>query len=98
MDAHEYVLDTTASNLAKIALQERYPAKGYVVNTKSEMIVYILEGKVGLDKNDNEVTLEKGDAALVKINEKYSWQPDGEVSLLIFSTPSWTPDQQKIAE
>lgn len=96
MNIHDYVLDTTTSNLAKITLQERYPTNGYVINTKSEMIVYILEGRVRLDKNDNEVTLEKGDAVLVKINEKYSWQPEPEVSLLIFSTPGWTSDQQMV--
>lgn len=96
MDAYEYILDTDVSNLAKIALQERYPQKGYVVNRRSEMIVYILDGKVSLSKSDNEITLEKGDVVLVKINEKYSWQPDPEALLLIFSTPKWNLDQQEV--
>lgn len=96
MDVQEYILDTNDSNLAKINLRTRYPENGYAMNTKSEMVVYILTGKVFLNKNNQDIVLMGGDAVLVKTNEKYFWRPDPEVLIAIFSTPPWSSDQQVI--
>jgi mannose-6-phosphate isomerase class I len=96
MNVQNYILDTDTSNVAKITLNARYPEKGQALNTESEMVVYVLEGKVILNKNGEEITLEKEAVVLIKTQEKYFWQPNPEASLLIFSTPLWTSEQQRI--
>ncbi len=48
--AKDFPIDSTRSNISKIELTTRYPETGYALNTKSEMVVYVLEGKVVLDR------------------------------------------------
>lgn len=91
----DFPLDTSASNLSEIKLTSRYPEEGYVLNTVSEMTVYILDGSVSFNTETESKVLDKGSVLLLKINQPYFWQPLGEVTLLIFSAPSWTPDQQR---
>ena len=91
MKVKDFSIETNSSNISEIVLTERYPEQGFVLNTKSEMVVYILNGKAYYNQ---ETILETGSVILVKTNEKYYWQPIEKVTLLIFSTPPWTPEQQ----
>ncbi len=91
MKVKDFPIDTNSSNISEIVLTERYPEQGFSINTKSEMVVYVLNGKVHYNQ---ETILETGSVILVKINEKYYWQPIEKVTLLIFSTPPWTLEQQ----
>ena len=93
----DFPLDTGSSNLSEIILEARYPEIGDALNAESEMTAYILDGEVVLTVESLETLLRKGDAALIGKNRKYHWQPKGEVALLIFSTPPWTPEQQRTA-
>jgi hypothetical protein len=93
MKVKDFPIDTNSSNISEIVLTKRYPEQGFALNTKSEMVVYVLNGKVHYNQ---EAILETGSIILVKINEKYYWQPIGKVTLLIFSTPPWTPEQQTL--
>jgi len=94
--AKDFPLKTTFSNLSKIILSSRYPTAGYALNTKVEMTVFILSGKVSLTVQNKKKILIKNSAVLIKSNQKYFWQPQKKVTLLIFSTPPWTPKQQKV--
>ncbi len=93
--AKDFSIDTDRSNLSAIELSGRYPEIGYAMNTKSEMVVYILEGKIMLDRGAKK-TLNKGAVALIKKGEKYFWFPKENTTLLIFSSPPWTSEQQRL--
>lgn len=92
-----FPLKTKKSNLAEIELISRYPQKGYVLNTKAEMIIYILKGKTLLNLNGEDLNLNKGSVVLIKTTQKYYWKPRPSVTLLIFSTPPWTSRQQRVS-
>jgi hypothetical protein len=94
-DAKDFKLETASSNVSKIILSARYPDKGYILNTKSEMVVYVLDGTTVLAREQRK-TLHQGSVVLIKKGEKYFWQPRGSTTLLIFSTPPWTPGQQRL--
>ena len=91
----DFPLDSTKSNISEIKLTSRYPEEGHVLNTVSEMTVYILDGSVSFNTENESIILNKGSVLLVKINQPYFWQPLDEVTLLIFSAPAWTPEQQR---
>jgi mannose-6-phosphate isomerase-like protein (cupin superfamily) len=92
----DFPIDSDKSNVSKIVLRSRYPENGHAINTESEMIVYILNGSTELTQETTTVLHAQNDVVLVKSNTPYFWQPKGEVTLLIVSTPPWTPEQQKI--
>ncbi len=94
----DFPLKTKNSNISEIRLTGRYPEKGCALNKVSEMVVYVLKGKVALTIDKKNSTLEKGSVVLVKKNQKYFWIPKSSVTLLIFSTPPWMVEQQKIVE
>lgn len=96
MTVTDFPIDSSKSNISKIVLKDRYPESGCAINTESEMIVYILEGSVGLSQDATGTLYEAGDVVLIKQNSAYFWQPYDKVSLLIVSTPPWTHEQQKI--
>lgn len=91
----DFPLKTKKSNISEIRLNRRYPEKGFVVNTKSEMTVYVLKGKTILHLEGKNTSLGKGSVILVKVNQKYYWTPKQSVTLLIFSNPPWKIEQQK---
>lgn len=95
--AKDFPLDTARANVSKIELSARYPEAGYALNTKSEMVVYVLDGAAVLVREKRR-KLRKDSVALIKAGEKYFWQPHDSVTLLIFSTPPWTSDQQRLLQ
>ena len=94
--AKDFPLDTTKSNVSKIDLSTRYPETGFALNTRSEMVVYVLDGTTQLYCGEKR-TVHKGAVILIKKGEKYFWQPHGKVTLLIFNTPPWVPEQQRFS-
>lgn len=92
----DFPLKTKNSNISEIRLTERYPKKGFALNKISEMVVYILKGKVILNLNKRNSVLERGSVVLVKKNQKYHWTPKSTATLLIFCTPPWIAEQQKM--
>lgn len=94
--AVDFNLPMEESNVAEINLSERYPAEGFTLNTKSKMIVRVLEGGVTFICDDESIFLPKDSVVLVETNKKYAWEPKPEVSLFIVSIPPWTADQAEI--
>lgn len=82
-------------NVAKITLTSRYPEKGFALNKQSDMLVYILEGAVEFFCKEEDVKIElgAGSTILVEKNKTYCWIPQGSVTMLVISSPAWTPEQ-----
>src|SRR4051812_30679495 len=93
--AIEISLPTAALNVAEILLTSRYPATDLALNTKSEMVVRILEGETDFTCEGETVRLPKGSTVLVQANRPYYWQPNGSVTLYVVSSPPWTSDQHR---
>lgn len=93
--AVDIMLPTSAVNAAEISLTSRYPERGYSLNTKSEMIVRVLEGDVEFESEGESVALPAGSTVLVQRGRPYCWKPKNFVKLFVFSTPPWTPEQYK---
>ena len=98
MEVIEFSLKSNNSNLAKVFLKGRYPEKGVALNTKCEMTIYVLEGSVVLQGENNEDEYLAGTAVVIPVGQKYYWKPQPTVTLLIFSTPTWTSEQQQILD
>ena len=88
-------LPTTTANAAEITLTERYPENGFALNTRSEMIVRILEGGVVFICDGSEKILQEGSVIIVPINKPYCWMPQEYVKLYTVSTPPWTAEQHR---
>ncbi len=95
MNVKEFELGSVHANLAEIKLSGRYPEKGMVANTNSEMTVYIIKGSVVFLTETGHETFNEGAALVVPIGKKYAWQPIPDATILIFSCPPWTPEQQE---
>ncbi len=94
--AVDFTLPIEESNVAEIHLSERYPTIGFARNTKSKMIVRVLEGGVVFACEGETVFLPKGAVVLVETNKPYAWEPKSEVTLYIVSIPPWTPEQAEL--
>ena len=90
----DFSFPVDAMNMAEITLEVRYPESGSVSNMASDMIVYVLDGKVELTIESRKIDLDKGSAVCILKNQKYFWTPNKSVQLLIASSPPWTADQQ----
>lgn len=78
-------------NGAVIHLSGRFPTEGRVVNTNCKEMAYIIDGNVTLVLEGKKYNLEKEDLVLIEPNEKYYWE--GNVTMFVPCTPSWTPEQ-----
>ena len=94
--AVDFNLPMEESNVAEIHLSKRYPNEGFALNTKSKMIVRVLEGGVAFICEGESVFLPKGSVVLVEANKQYAWEPKSEVLLYIVSIPPWTLEQAEL--
>lgn len=92
--ARGIALPIPGANVAEIRLTGDYPEVGYVYNIESDMIVYVLEGEVIIETEKESFVLSQGATVFVPKNEPYCWLTDF-VRMLVFSTPPWTPEQQR---
>ncbi len=76
---------------ALIRIRGRYPESGWVRNTHSRELAYILEGagKIYLEQEDRE--LHKGDMVLIPPNEWFAWE--GNFEMLVVCAPAFRPEQ-----
>jgi mannose-6-phosphate isomerase class I len=80
-------------NIAGIELHGRYPEKGFALNTISKELIYVKSGEGTLTTDTTRVELKDGDAALILPQEKYYLE--GNLELVISSSPAWHPDQHQ---
>lgn len=93
-DVVEYSFGDCDLDLGVSTIKGRYPDKGFSLNEKSKMIVYVVEGKGKLYLEDDMIYFEVGDTILINAGEKYYWDSDYCV-LSIVSNPAWSALQYK---
>ena len=91
--AHEYPMQNSEINIGVVEISHRYPDQGYAMNHKCSEIGYILKGSGKLVTESAEVNLSHGDAVYISRGEKYYWE--GNVTVVISSTPAWYPEQHE---
>jgi len=91
--AYEYEMPSTEIDGAVIELTGRYPEDGWVINTVSTSLVHIVRGRGKVYFPDEEVVLAEDDQVMILPNEKYAF--DGDMKLLFFAAPAWTPEQAR---
>jgi len=90
---HEYDMHDPALGGGIAELKGRYPDKGFVTNTGTKELVYILSGQGKILTPKNETALSAGDMVLIDKNEIYAW--DGTMSLYMANAPKFDPAQHK---
>ncbi len=90
--AYEYEFkDEKDINSAVIELSGRYPEIGYAVNLVCKELVFVIEGSGDVSTIHDKTHLETGDMIRLDSNEQYYF--NGNMKLLISSTPAWYPEQ-----
>lgn len=89
--AYEYPMQNSEMNIGVVEISDRYPDQGYAINHKCSEIGYILKGSGRLITETAEVSLSCGDVVYIPHRERYYWE--GNMSVVISSTPAWHPEQ-----
>lgn len=92
----EYPLNDKDINFATAVISGRYPDSGYCVNEKCKELIYVIEGKGSLNKNNERVEFSKGDVILIDKGEIYYW--DAYCMIAMPCTPAWYPEQHKLID
>lgn len=93
---YEYPMTNDSMNLAVAEITQRYPDQGYALNHTCHEMGYILKGSGKLVTEKQELCVSAGDAVYIPAGEKYYWE--GDVTLLLPSTPPWHPEQYSTVE
>lgn len=93
--AREYPLGDRDINAAMITLSGRYPKHGFSKNSIAKEVVYVITGEGSL-ANGSGVTspIRAGDMISIAPQEAYVFE--GNMQLLIASSPAWSPDQYEV--
>jgi len=91
--AYEYPMQNSEINIGVVDISHRYPDQGYAINHKCSEIGYILKGSGKLITESAEVNLSHGDVVYISRGERYYWE--GNVTVIISSTPAWYPEQHE---
>lgn len=83
-------------DMAIARISGRYPQHGWAVNKICRMMGFVLEGTGKLGLKDRVVHLSANDSVLIMPGEKYYWE--GNMTLLLPSTPAWSPDQYRLID
>jgi hypothetical protein len=90
---YEYEIKDKDINIAVAKISGRYPSIGWALNERCKMIGFVLNGSGFLAMADRKVALSENDMVLILPKEKYYW--DGNMTILMPSTPAWYLDQYK---
>jgi hypothetical protein len=90
----EYEINDHDINIALVQINGRHPKEGWAMNEKCKMMGFVKTGHGFVVIENRKLELSENDVILILPNEKYYW--DGCMTLLVPSTPAWTPDQCKI--
>lgn len=89
-----YQIEDQDISTAVIEIAGRYPDLGLSVNQTCKLIAYILKGNGKLTNETQTLELSEGDMVLIKPMEKYFWE--GNMTLVMSSTPGWYPEQYSL--
>lgn len=91
----EYSFGDDNIDLGTATITGRYPENGYAMNLISKELIYVIQGKVTLQFENEKVELLAGDAILIQPNDKYFFDAEyGVISMTC--TPAWSPEQHKL--
>jgi mannose-6-phosphate isomerase-like protein (cupin superfamily) len=91
--ATEYPLHCKDIDGCIIELSGRYPSEGRVFNEKCKELFFVLDGKGKLSIEGKDISIKKGDLALIEVGEKYYWE--GKLKMFVTCSPAWYPEQHK---
>lgn len=83
-------------DIAVARITGRYPEKGKARNTKCTMMYYLLTGKGKVIIEDETFEVKEGDAVLFEPGKWY-WV-EGDLEVVIASSPRWSPEQYEHKE
>lgn len=90
----EYSFQDKDLDLGIATITGRFPDRGYVINTISKELIYVLEGTGAIYFENRKVVFSKGDCILIEPNEKYYW--DSKYCVVAMAcTPAWSPEQHQ---
>ncbi len=76
---------------ALIRVRGRYPENGWVRNTRSKELAYIVGGSGMIRTESEERELKKGDLIIIPADEWFAWE--GEFEMLVVCAPAFRPEQ-----
>ncbi len=88
---HEYDTDDAFISGAVAEIKGRYPAKGFVCNTRIKELAYIVRGTGFYLTQQDRTPLAAGDTLLIDHNEFYAW--DGDMDIFLATAPAFDPQQ-----
>ncbi len=92
----EYNFKDKDIDCATAVITGRYPDVGYCINEECKELIYVIEGYGTLNKENEIIKFEKGDAILIDKKEKYYW--DAHCTIIMPCTPAWYPEQHKLVK
>lgn len=90
----EYESQDKDINIAVATISGRYPEKDWAMNEKCKEMAFVLKGSGKVHIEDRIIELSENDMVLILPNEKYYWE--GNMTLLLPSSPAWYPGQYKV--
>lgn len=87
----EYPMQNRGMSIGVAEMSGRYPDRGWALNQKCIEMGYVIRGSGKLVTETESVDLSEGDVVLIPRGQKYYW--DGAMSVVLPTTPPWSPDQ-----
>ncbi len=89
----EYNFDEPTMNGALIAVNGRYPERGYVINEVCQELAFVVRGTGTVCKEGQQIKFEQGDTVFINNNEKFFW--DGDFDIYAVCSPAFYPEQHR---
>ena len=82
--------------VARVSMDGKYPQNGFSVNDVCKETLFLLEGKLEVQIEDEMFKMEEGDLLTVEPNKKYKIKGRGQAIDII--TPAWEKNKNRIVE
>ncbi len=92
----EYSFNDKDIDCATATITGRYPDTGYCMNEECKELIYVIDGRGTLNKENETIKFKKGDAILINKGEKYYW--NAQCTIVMPCTPAWYPEQHKLID
>ena len=92
----EYGFNDKDIDCATAIITGRYPDLGYCMNEECKELIYVIDGRGTLNKENERIEFKKGDAILINKGEKYYWDAQG--TIIKTCTTAWYPEQHKLID
>jgi mannose-6-phosphate isomerase-like protein (cupin superfamily) len=90
----EYDFPSKTLGFATAKINGRHPEKGRIINTKCDIIYYVVSGKGLVNVNNKKYPLTKGDTIFIKKGSPY-FVIGQNLNIILPTSPAWTLKQLK---